>query len=194
MGTLKETLQFCEILFPVQIQAEIEKKGNVNTSVERIYKSALALKSSGEIFTWYLEFLSENENLREILKKTFQATTKPIDEKKATFRLGATEFSLRWFWLYPTKNGLTLTAQDEMTQTIANEIWESGILRYVLEVHFPLPEKLLRTPFWEKGTVKIFRSFPSACILEDPLELVYSVFPSSSGIPSIIQRTLDLSN
>jgi hypothetical protein len=191
METLKETLQFCEILLPIQIQAEIEKKGNSVISAEKIYKSAFALRSSREIFKWYLEFLSENEKLRAILKETFQEPGK-IDEKKATFRLGATEFSLRWFWLYPTKNGLTLTAQDEMTQTIANEIWESGILRYIIEVRIPLPEKLMRTPFWEKGTVKIFRSFPSACVLEDPPELVYTVFPNSSGIPAIIQRTLEL--
>jgi hypothetical protein len=153
----------------------------------------LAFRSSGEILRWYLRFLSENETLSETLQKTFQAA-KSYDDKKATFRLGTTEFSIRWFWLYPTKDGLTLTAQDEMTLTIANEIWAAGVFRSVCELRFPLPENLRQNPFWEKGTVKIFRFFPSAYILEDPYELGCLVFPNSTGLPAIIQRTLELNN
>jgi hypothetical protein len=188
MKTLKEVLQFCEIVFPIQMQAEVTKKG-IDISVEKIYRKMLASKSSGEVFRWYREFLSENETLREILNKHFFEAN-PVDERKAIFRLGTAEFSVRWFWLYPTKDGLTLTAQDEMTQTIADEIWRTGVFRYVLEIRFPLPENLHQNPFWEKGTVKIFKSFPSACFSED--SLVYMVFPSSSALPSIIQRSLEL--
>jgi hypothetical protein len=190
MNTLRETLQFCEIIFPIQTQAAIEEKG-IDISAERIYKQMLAMKSSGEIFRWYQEFLSENETLREILQKTF-IRANSFDEKKATFRLGTTEFTIRWLWLYPTKDGLTLTVQDEMTQTVADEIWRAGVLRYVFEIRFPLPKGIRQSPFWEKGTAKVFRSFPSARISEDPLELIYLVFPNSSWLPIIIQRSLEL--
>jgi hypothetical protein len=190
MMSLREVLQFCEIVLPIQIQAEVKKKG-IDLSAEKIYRQMLFdFKSSGELFKWYQEFLSENEILREILRKTFQS----FDEKKATFRFGTTEFTIRWFWLYPTKDGLTVTAQDEMTQSVANEIWEAGVLRYVFEIRLPLPENLRQNPLWEKGMAKIFRSFPSACFLEDSLELGFMIFPSSSGIPGVIQRSLEVMN
>jgi hypothetical protein len=190
INTLREVLRFCEIAFPIQTQAEVKKKG-LDTSIEKIYKQMLAFKSSGEIFEWYRKFLSENEILREILEKTF-IEAKPKDGRKAAFRIGTTEFSVLWFWLYPTKSGLTLVAQDETTRTAADEIWGTGVFRYVFEVRFPLAKNLRQSPFWEKGMAKILGSFPSARFLEDSLELVYLVFPNSSGIPGIVQRSLEL--
>jgi hypothetical protein len=190
MNTLREVLQFCDIVFPIQTQAEVKKKG-LDISIEKIYKQMLASKSSGEIFGWYRKFLSENKTLSDILQKTF-IETKSVDERKPVFRIGTTEFSVRWFWLYPAKSGLMLVAQDETTRTAADEIWGAGVFRYVFEIRFPLPAKLRQSPFWEKGMAKIFESFPSARFLEDSLELVYLVFPNSSGIPGIVQRSLEL--
>jgi hypothetical protein len=190
LENLHSSLHLCEMLFPIQTQAEIKKKG-VDVNPEKIYRNMLSMKSSGEIFKWYLDFLSENETLRENLRKTF-IPVNSVDERKAIFRLGTIEFSVRWFWLYPTRDGLTLVAQDEMTQTTAEEIWKAGVLRYVFEVRIPLSENLRKSPFWEKGMAKIFKSFPSARVAEDPLELVYSIFPVSSGIPAIVQRSLEL--
>jgi hypothetical protein len=192
LRTLRDALRFCDMLFPIQMQAEIKKKG-VDVNSGKIYRNMLAMKSSGEIMRWYLDYFSENETLSETLRKTF-IFAQSVDEKKAIFRLWGTEFSVRWFWLYPTKDGIALIAQDEMTQTTADEIWAAGVLLHVFQVRIPLPDNLRKNPFWEKGTAKIFKSFPSARITEDPLELVYSIFPDSSEIPTIVQRSLELIN
>jgi hypothetical protein len=189
MIALRDTLYFSQILFPIRTQAETEKK-SADTNPEKIYRQMLAMRSSGEIFSWYRDFLSENELLRHTLQKTFIPAGS--NEKEAVFRLGTVDFSINWIWLHPTKDGLSLTAQDEMTQTIADEIWRAGILCYMFEVRISLPAEIRQSPFWEKGMAKIFKFFPSARITEDPLELVFMVFPVSSEIPSIIQRSLEL--
>ena len=118
--TLRETLQQCEMIFSAQVRSEVEKNG---LNPEKVYKDMLALKSSGEIFEWYQAFLSKNDTLREILEKTFVRTDSGSlgsDKKIAAFRLGTTDFFIRWFWLYPSKEGIELVAQEEMSQAVAD--------------------------------------------------------------------------
>jgi hypothetical protein len=188
MKNLRDTLRLCESLFPIQVQAEIKKDAGIDSW--KIHKQMLSMKTSGEAFNRYLDFLSENGTLREILRKTFPQA--PNDKQNPMFRLGTTEFYIRWFWLYPTKDGLQIVAQEDMTQTAMDQIWETGGVRYIFELRFPLPRGLRRSPFWEKGVSKIFKSFPSARVSEDPLELVYEVFPGGASIPAIVQRSLEL--
>jgi hypothetical protein len=194
VNTLKETLQICEALFPIQMQAEIKKKG-VDVNSEKIYKQMLAMRSSGEVFEWYKEFLSENETLREILNRTFVHADSADARNKTIYKLGKIEFYIRWFWLYPTNEGLMLVVQDEIKPETAEKM-EAEIqkLRSVFELRFPMSEGLRRSPFWRKGVDKIFRLFPSARFTEDPMELIFTVFPSGSHIPAIIRQSVGLSN
>jgi hypothetical protein len=192
MRTLQDTLQLCTMLFPVRVSA-VSKSGSTNVAAgtEKIYKKMLSMKSSAEIFKWMLEFLSEDESLLHILQKTFIHAKN--NKSQDSFLLDGTEFYVRWFWLYPTQDGLLLSAQDEMTQEMADKIWDTQILFPVYELHFPIPPEFRESSFWQKGVMKILKAFPSAHISEEPApELVYSVFPSSSGIPNIIRRSVEL--
>lgn len=193
MRTLKETLQLCNVLFPFRVDAVNRNDGTDRT--EKIYKEMLSKKSSGDLFLWLLNFLGEDEAIRPLLDKTFARANKDsLDETIALFRLGKNEFYIRWFWLYPTKDGLLLASQDEMTNEIADKIFDTKMLYPVYEVHFPAfyPSKN-RNPIWEKGVMKILEAFPSACVTdEEPFELIYSVYPNSSGIPNIIRKSIEL--
>jgi hypothetical protein len=164
-------------------------KNTKNT--EKIYKEMLAMNSSAEIFKWLLDFLSEDEALRKILQKTFVRAKN--GERQDSFLLDGTEFYVRWFWLYPTQSGLLLSAQDEMTQETADEIWDTQVFFPIYELRFPIPPAIRESPFWQKGVTKILKAFPSAHITEGPpSELVYAVFPIGSGIPNIVRRSVDL--
>jgi hypothetical protein len=79
-----------------------------------------------------------------------------------------------------------------MTEKIADEIWETQILYPTYEIHFPILSGITQSPFWEKGMVKIRKAFPNAYVRKDPLELIYTVFPGTSGIPNIVRRSLML--
>jgi hypothetical protein len=192
MTTLQDTLRLCGTLFPIRVKAVSERGGNnIFTNAEAIYKEMLATTSSTEIFKWLLDFLSKDEAPQKILQKTFIWTKN--DEGQDLFLLNGTEFYIRWFWLYPTQNGLLLSAQDEMTREIADAIWDTQILFPIYELHFPVPSKIRESPFWQKGVTKILRVFPSAHIIEGSRpELVYAVFPGSSGISNIVRRSVEL--
>jgi hypothetical protein len=192
MTTLHDTLRLCNMLLPIRIKAVSRRGGNAVANAEKIYKEMLAMSSSAEIFTWLLDFLSEDEALREMLQKTF-VRTKDDREKQDSFLLDGTEFYIRWFWLYPTQNGLLLSAQDEMTRETADEIWDTQMLFPIYELHFPISPSVRESPFWQKGVTKILKAFPSAHISDGPHpELVYAVFPGSSGIPNIVRRSVEL--
>jgi hypothetical protein len=192
MTTLQETLRLCNMLFPIRITA-VSKRDSTVVNAEKIYKKILAMNSSTEIFKWLLDFLSEDEALRKILQKTFIQAEENGRQRQDLFIFGGTKFYVRWFWLYPTQNGLLLAAQDEMTQETADEIWDAQVLCPIYELRFPISPAVRESPFWEKGVMKILKAFPSAHITEEPSqELVYAVFPSSSGIPNIVRRSVEL--
>ncbi|GHV40124.1 hypothetical protein FACS1894187_20740 [Synergistales bacterium] len=190
--TLQERLRLFNMLFPIQIEAVNKHNDNLKAiDTERIYKRMLTMTSSKEIFAWLLDFLSENEILREIIQNTF-IQSEEYGDNNGLFHSGGTRFYVRWIWLYPSKNGLLFVAQDDMTQEIANEIWDTQILYPVYELHFPIMSGITQNPFWEKGVTKIRKAFPNVQVRENPYELVYTIFPGSSGIPNIIRRSIML--
>ena len=153
------------------------------------------MSTSGEVFTRYLEILSNNDTVRGMLESTFIQTNQrysTFNREEPVFMLAGIEFQVRWFWLYPGRQGISIIAQEDVDQSVIDSIRAAGGVQYILELRFSIPENLSRSTFWEKGVNRILMTYPSATYDQRSSELSYKVYPSSSSIPAIIRRSLEM--
>lgn len=196
MKAVRETLMVANTILPVRVQAlsENSQPGSAkNFNSEQFYKDMIAKKSSDEVLQIFIDFLVEDdENALSIAIENIFVKGR----RDYFFVHGTVKFHIRWFWLYIDQNGLALVQQENMTDEIAQKIWDSRMLFPVIEVHYAFSDKSSRiSAFFQRGVDKILTQFPSAYLseIEDgSTEIVHLIFPDVTGVPAIIRKTIEL--